>query len=433
MDANCRKSCKLCKGGPESAAQQYALPTFTGVSWEELKEAAIEEPPDANELKECNVKSLLSPQQMPGLHIICWLEKAASTGGARLAIWKDAASNDFNADVPPATQMVVVPEEKVLGTPSKLIRTLAAELGFTKKGGDWSSPALFTCGGDRLLSLAAIYAAAAEDNALCFYEGGQFIWPPGSVGSTREVDLPGGRVGVIKTLSLTPVVFEIENFLDAEETAHIREISMDHLRKSPVALKDVDIGKQAKEWRTSSQYFLPTSGDANLESLDQRVQALTRIPITHAEYIQVLRYNKLEHYSAHHDYFNPSEYASNKQMLADIKHGARNRMATVFFYLSDVTEGGETNFPRAGGLPQPYDFFDCSRGLSVKPADGKVIIFYSMHASADMDPYSLHAGCDVINGTKISANFWLWNQPYNFVSPQRKEAFSSFKNDFWRR
>ena len=28
---------------------------------------------------------------------------------------------------------------------------------------------------------------------------------------------------MIKTLSLTPLVFEIENFLDPEETAHIRE------------------------------------------------------------------------------------------------------------------------------------------------------------------------------------------------------------------
>ena len=43
----------------------------------------------------------------------------------------------------------------------------------------------------------------------------------------------------------------------------------------------------------------------------------------------MLRYNKLEHYSAHHDYFNPAEYASNKQMLRDIKHGARNRMVST--------------------------------------------------------------------------------------------------------
>ena len=51
----------------------------------------------------------------------------------------------------------------------------------------------------------------------------------------------------------------------------------------------------------------------------------------------------------------------------------------------DVTKGGgQTNFPRAAtsdfpqGGPQPYDYFDCSKGLSVYPQEGKVIIFYSM-------------------------------------------------------
>ena len=51
----------------------------------------------------------------------------------------------------------------------------------------------------------------------------------------------------------------------------------------------------------------------------------------------------------------------------------------------DVTKGGgQTNFPRAAtsdfpqGGPQPYDYFDCSKGLSVYPQEGKVIIFYLM-------------------------------------------------------
>ena len=42
----------------------------------------------------------------------------------------------------------------------------------------------------------------------------------------------------------------------------------------------------AKEFRTSSQYFLPTTRDPTLEKIDRRVSWLTRIPISHAEYIQ---------------------------------------------------------------------------------------------------------------------------------------------------
>ena len=43
-----------------------------------------------------------------------------------------------------------------------------------------------------------------------------------------------------------------------------------------MALKDADRGKAAKEWRTSSQYFLPTAGDKLLERVDRRVQARAR-------------------------------------------------------------------------------------------------------------------------------------------------------------
>ena len=139
-------------------------------------------------------------------------------------------------------------------------------------------------------------------------------------------------------------------------------------------------------------------------------------------------------------------------MLESVQHGARNRLATVFFYLNNVSSGGETNFPRAAserwpdGAPTPRDYFDCSQGLSVYPAEGKVIIFYSMLPSGEMDELSLHGGCDVLKETetKYSANFWcrrrspprpppptdprppdrpprrLWNKPYHFLSPARK-------------
>jgi len=232
-------------------------------------------------------------------------------------------------------------------------------------------------------------------------------------------------------------VVEVENFLTDEEAQHIVSRAKPHMAKSGVALKDADMGKAAKEFRTSSQYFLPTTRDKALEAVDARVQALTRIPISHAEYIQVLMYNHMEHYSAHHDFFDPAAYASNPEMLASVEHGAKNRLATVFFYLNNVTDlpdvslgGGQTNFPRAvtaewpNGGPQPRDYFDCSKGLSVYPQGGKVIIFYSMQPDGTMDDFSLHGGCDVLEktATKWSANFWLWNKPYHFMDGARRKT-----------
>jgi len=270
-------------------------------------------------------------------------------------------------------------------------------------------------------------------------EGGQWLWPPVDVGHAHLIpDLvtPGVSTRVV-TLSLRPLVVEVENFLTNVEAQHIIARAKPHMAKSGVALKDADKGKAAKEFRTSSQYFLPTTRDPKLEVIDRRVMFLTRIPISHAEYIQVLKYNQFEHYSAHHDFFDPAAYATNPEMLASVEHGAKNRLATVFFYLNNVTDdadaskgGGQTNFPRAAtaefpeGGPQPRDYFDCSKGLSVYPQAGKVIIFYSMLPDGSMDDYSLHGGCDVLDAdaTKFSANFWLWNKPYHFVDAARRKA-----------
>jgi len=268
-------------------------------------------------------------------------------------------------------------------------------------------------------------------------EGGQWLWPPVKVGHVHEI--PGltapGVVTRVVTLCLKPLVVEVENFLSAGETQHIINAASPHMAKSGVALKDADKGKAAKEWRTSSQYFLPTAGDRMLEKVDERVMFLTRIPISHAEYIQVLRYNHMEHYSAHHDFFDPAAYANNPETLASVEHGAKNRLATVFFYLNNVSAGGQTNFPRAQtaefphGGPQPRDYFDCSKGLSVYPSEGKVIIFYSMLANGEMDDLSLHGGCDVLleEETKWSANFWLWNKAYHFNSPARQKSTALLK------
>jgi prolyl 4-hydroxylase len=80
-------------------------------------------------------------------------------------------------------------------------------------------------------------------------------------------------------------------------------------------------------------------------------------------------------------------------------NGRRNRMATVFWYLSDVQEGGETIFPRFNHSREKSST-DCETGLKVKPEAGKVIIFYSMTPDGRTDSSSLHGACPVKEGGK---------------------------------
>jgi hypothetical protein len=52
-----------------------------------------------------------------------------------------------------------------------------------------------------------------------------------------------------------------------------------------VAFMDRDVGKADEEFRTSSNYFLPSRTD-KLREIDERVARLTRVPRQHQEYVQ---------------------------------------------------------------------------------------------------------------------------------------------------
>ncbi|CAK9001311.1 unnamed protein product [Durusdinium trenchii] len=257
-----------------------------------------------------------------------------------------------------------------------------------------------------------------QSGMILAFEGGTFVWPGIQLGYRRNVTLqPRNEASIelqIETRSLQPLVVEISSFLDENDCQHIIDKALPHIRKSSVKHMDQDVGKPDSNWRTSSTYFMP-SDDAVLRRIDDRVSALTLIKKTHQELAQILRYEQGEQYVAHHDYFDPEMYAQNRDIQEMIKRGLFNRLATVFFYLTDVEEGGETNFPRADGLPQPHDFGDCSRGISVYPRRGRIIIFYSQHPSAEADEYSLHGGCQVKRGVKWSANKWIWNKPMDYI------------------
>ena len=67
-----------------------------------------------------------------------------------------------------------------------------------------------------------------------------------------------------------------------------------------------------------------------------KIAVLTGIPVPNGESLQVLRYEKLQRYREHEDYFDRAYL---------LEADGMQRIATVLLYLSDVDEGGETNFP----------------------------------------------------------------------------------------
>ena len=80
------------------------------------------------------------------------------------------------------------------------------------------------------------------------------------------------------------------------------------------------------------------------------------------------------------------------------------RILTFFLYLSDVIEGGGTNFPQLD--------------ITIEPKRGRALVWPSVynHNPMKKDPRMMHQALEVLNGTKYAANGWI--HMYDYVTPQ---------------
>ncbi|KAG9415740.1 hypothetical protein AC1031_000118 [Aphanomyces cochlioides] len=96
-----------------------------------------------------------------------------------------------------------------------------------------------------------------------------------------------------------------------------------------------------------------------------------------------------------------------------IQHADPNRFLTLFLYLNDVEEGGETVFPlskeRLVTDIERTGMDECSKGLAVPPLKLHAALFYSQTGENELDPMSLHGGCPPAKGVKFGANLFMWN------------------------
>ncbi|XP_066469093.1 transmembrane prolyl 4-hydroxylase-like [Tiliqua scincoides] len=207
--------------------------------------------------------------------------------------------------------------------------------------------------------------------------------------------------------------------------------------------------------RNSQQAWLVQGKGAHpiMHSIQQRVIHLTRLSaeiIELSEPLQVVRYDPGGYYHAHWDSGKAVPDISRislEQFVHISPYHFLSRYATVLIYLSNVTGGGETNFPIADNRTYDYQsliqnnidlrdtYRHCDKGnLRIKPVQGTAVFWYN-HLSddegwiGDIDQYSLHGGCLVTEGTKWIANQWISVHPNKRSQLLLQKVMAQHAND----
>lgn len=192
----------------------------------------------------------------------------------------------------------------------------------------------------------------------------------------------------VETLSDRPRVFQLKNFMDAEECFHLMAFSRPFLRPSKVLQRGTGQLVETEGRRSGSMRFANPLRDIVIWNLEQRLAQYSKLPAENGEPLTVLHYAPGDEYRPHHDFFDPS--VPGREVA--LRNGGQ-RVATLMTYLNDVDKGGETEF--------------LETGLRIPPTQGTGILFFNVLPDGAIDPMSRHAGTPVLAGEKWLATRWI--------------------------
>jgi prolyl 4-hydroxylase len=198
-------------------------------------------------------------------------------------------------------------------------------------------------------------------------------------------------VEIVFTLR-NPNVAVIDGLLSDAECDKLVQLCGGRMKSSEVVDRKSG-GSYQSNVRKSEGCHFNRGENAVVQRLEQRIAALTKVPVDCGEPLQMLHYGVGGEYLAHQDFFDPADPGS--QVLTRV---GGQRIATLVIYLNNVPEGGATDFPELE--------------LSVKPRKGSGVYFEYLNAAGQLDARCLHAGTPVARGDKWIATKWLRQRPY---------------------
>ena len=255
-----------------------------------MSQLPVRQPCDAQSLSQ-----FLHENPVAGMHVICMNQTMRSL---QLALYPDAQQTN----TPVQLELEGLPTWE--GYANALVQSLHLRR-MDELNQPWS---IFSTNGELLVredNQHVHMPMLVQMGMVLLFQGGQFIWPGVRIGFQRTIQLysimPGGsptnnmlgtkqRQATLETISLQPLVFSVEGFLDDDECDFFQEEATPTLQYSEVTLMDIDKGRPASDFRTSQSTFLTNNAHPIITDIDYRTASLVRVPRFHQENVQVLRY-----------------------------------------------------------------------------------------------------------------------------------------------
>lgn len=212
-----------------------------------------------------------------------------------------------------------------------------------------------------------------------------------------------------KIICKEPLIYSINRFLSSNECDHLINLCKNKLNDATLSTTYGNIID--KNIRNNKICWLDHNETWVCEVLCKRLENIIKIPLSHAEKIQIVYYKIGEKYDLHTDSFirNGSE-KSNKQM----KYGGQ-RIFTCLIYLNDVESGGETYFSEINHTENPNK--------------GKLIIFRNVDNKNDKNELTRHKGCVITKGEKYAINLWFRESEINIDRPFKYVPLKKYYNE----
>ncbi|XP_058127570.1 prolyl 4-hydroxylase subunit alpha-1-like isoform X2 [Anopheles coustani] len=200
----------------------------------------------------------------------------------------------------------------------------------------------------------------------------------------------------LEEVYLRPYIVIYHEVMSDGEIERIKHYARPRFRRATV--QNYKTGElEFANYRISKSAWLKDAEDEMIRTISQRVEDMTGLTMETAEELQVVNYGIGGHYEPHFDFARREERNAFKSL------GTGNRIATVLFYMSDVTQGGATVFP--------------SLHLALWPRKGTAAFWFNLFPSGEGDYATRHAACPVLTGTKWVSNKWIHERGQEFRRP----------------